>query len=89
MTDSLIHKYNTDSLTPDELQQMRDELSARDDDQLAALLEAEWQKDNAGTGDSIYNSHCATLYQRVESRLFGDSAGQQYGGVQMAQPARA
>ena len=89
MTESLIHKYKTDSLTPDELQQMRDELSARDDDQLAALLEAEWQKDNAGTGDSIYNSHCATLYQRVESRLFGDSAGQQYGTGQMAQPARA
>ena len=89
MTESLIHKYKTDSLTPDELQQMRDELSARDDNQLAELLEAEWQKDNAGTGDSIYNSHCATLYQRVESCLFGDSAGQQYGTGQMAQPARA
>lgn len=88
MTDSLIHKYKTDSLTPDELQQMRDELSARDDNQLAELLEAEWQKDNAGTGDSMYNSHCATLYQRVASRLFGDDTGQQYGTGQMAQPVQ-
>ena len=89
MTESLIHKYNTDSLTPDELQQIRDEPQARDHNQSEELIEAEWQKDNAGTGDSIYTSHCATLYLRVASRLFGDSAGQQYGGVQMAQPARA
>lgn len=73
MTDNIIHKYKTDSLTPDELQQMRDELLAKDDEQLSALLESEWNDANDDNGYLRYESHCATLYNNVANRIFGDS----------------
>lgn len=73
MTDNIIHKYKTESLTPDELQQMRDELLAKDDEQLSALLESEWNDANDDNGYLRYESHCATLYNNVANRIFGDS----------------
>lgn len=73
MTDNIIHKYKTDSLTPDELQQMRDELLAKDDEQLSALLESEWSDASDNNDHLRYESHCATLYNNVANRIFGDS----------------
>lgn len=71
MTDDIYKKYKTDSLSPGELRQLRDDLSRSSDERLAALLEDDWNAGRGTIGDSADSRHAASLYDGIARRLFG------------------
>lgn len=71
MADDIYKKYKTDSLSPGELRQLRDDLSRSSDERLAALIETDWNAAGETSGSSDANSRAASLYGGIARRLFG------------------
>ena len=71
MTDDIYNKYKRDDLSPDELKQLRDDLSRSTDDHIASLLETDWNAASDTIAGNTGNRHVASLYYGVERRLFG------------------
>lgn len=70
MNDSILQKYKADRLTADELQRLRDELGAATDEQLYAMLEADWNASGSPTDSD--REHADSLYAGVARRAFDD-----------------